>query len=64
MVFVENTYIVITAAMNSVTLLNECKRQGREHNLPLAKSGREHFKELCQTVERLEGEASDNTVVT
>lgn len=50
----------MTATVNSVTLLNEFIRQGKEHNVPLAKSGGAH----CQAVERLEGEASDNSVVT
>lgn len=57
---IENTYTVMTATVNSVTLLNEFIRQGKEHNVPLAKSGGAH----CQAVERLEGEASDNSVVT
>lgn len=53
-----------TATMNSVMLLNEFIRQGREHDMPLVKSGRQHFKEIFQTAGRLEGEARGNSVVT
>lgn len=53
-----------TATMNSVMLLNEFIRQGREHDMPLVKSGRQHFKEIFQTAGSLEGEARGNSVVT
>lgn len=56
--------VMTTATMNSVMLLNEFIRQGREHGMPLVKSGREHFKEIFQTSGRLEGEARGNSVAT